>query len=335
MANLESKLLSENRASNPIFYNRYVDDIFAIFQHKRHINLFIQRLQRSSVLSFTHEEMTNNKFNFLDVDLILKQNGKFTTAVYVKPTDSGSYSNYQSHTPLSYKKSVIKTLVHRAFRYNSSWDLLHTELNRIRQVLANNNYPQATVDDIIRRIMNNHMTPKPRDPATDLAIYVKLTSIKNFKQDSNQLKSIVKEHVKPTDSSNTIKLVPYFKPQKLLSCFSTRVPTVPLKTSHVVYQHYCSMGGCNATYIGYTSCRLEQRIQQHRYRSSSIYKHQQNDHPSCPIPDLPTFQSSFKILHKYNNVTDLKLVEALAIRENSSFINVKYNEMSLFLNIYK
>ena len=71
MENLEGNLLRQDRASNPKFYKRYVDDILAIFHKESHVNIFKQRLHRSSVLNFTHEEMTGNTFNFLDLSLNL------------------------------------------------------------------------------------------------------------------------------------------------------------------------------------------------------------------------------------------------------------------------
>ena len=41
------------------------------------------------------ETEKKNKLFFLDVEIILEQ-GKFTTAIYRKPTFSGVYSNFES-----------------------------------------------------------------------------------------------------------------------------------------------------------------------------------------------------------------------------------------------
>ena len=71
-------------------------------------------------LKFTTEEMRNNSFNFLDVKLQRLSNGKIQTSVYVKSTDTGVYTNFQSHTPMQYKRSIIKTLVTRAIKNSSN-----------------------------------------------------------------------------------------------------------------------------------------------------------------------------------------------------------------------
>ena len=47
MENLEGNLLRQDRASNPKFYKRYVDDILAIFYKESHVNIFKQRLHRT------------------------------------------------------------------------------------------------------------------------------------------------------------------------------------------------------------------------------------------------------------------------------------------------
>ena len=52
-----------------------------------------------------------NKLFFLDVEIIREQ-GKFTTTVYRKPTFSGVYSNFESFLPLVYKFGMVYTLVY-------------------------------------------------------------------------------------------------------------------------------------------------------------------------------------------------------------------------------
>ena len=60
-----------------------------------------------------------NKLSFLDVEIIREQ-GKFTTTIYRKPTFSGVYSNFESFLPLVYKFGMVYTLVYRYFRICSN-----------------------------------------------------------------------------------------------------------------------------------------------------------------------------------------------------------------------
>ena len=142
MSHVENLILNQIRASNPHIYTRYVYDIFCVFNSTRHINLFKQRLHNHCILNFTTEEMKNNSFNFLVVKLKQLSNGKIQTSVYVKSTDTGKYTNFQSHTPMQYKRSIKKTLVNRAIKHISNWEQVYLEFERIKQIMANDQYPQ-------------------------------------------------------------------------------------------------------------------------------------------------------------------------------------------------
>lgn len=335
MANLENRLLEEDRRSNPKFYKRYVDDILAIFKRKNHINLFKQRLARSSVLNFTHEEMKDNKFNFLDVHLSLNQENKLTTTVYIKPTDNGLYGDFSAYTPDTYKKSIIKSLVHRAEKYTHSWAAYSTEIDRIKQILSNNNFPQALTERVIAQSLNKYLDDTGQtESQSTVDIFVRLFSLESYTKDKHQLSSILKEHIKPVDVQKVIRVRAYFKPKKLSSSFSTRPRNEDLfKSSHVVYQFQCPKDGCSASYVGYTTCTLEKRIKQHTYSSSSIHKHFTTDHPEGQVPS--DIKYNFSIINSRQCHIELKIVEAIIIKTNNPFINVKFNEMSNYLNLYK
>ena len=135
--------------SNPVKYLRYVDDTICIFESRNHIHHFIRRLSRNSVLNFTYELMEGDTFHFLDVSLKQLPDGGFDTSVYVKPTDKGLYTNYGSHIPDQYKRSVISSLVNRALKICSSPQSRASEIKRITQLLVNNGYPQFLIDKII------------------------------------------------------------------------------------------------------------------------------------------------------------------------------------------
>ena len=321
MSNLEHKLLGENRTSNPRFYNRYVDDILAIFNRKNHVAFFKRRLTRSSVLQFTHEEMTDETFHFLDVKLTLKTDGSFSSNVFIKPTDNGLYSDFNSYSPLAYKKSIIKSLIHRALKYTSSWTDFNNEINRIQQTFANNNFPQNLVENVINRTVNkfqNNSNLDTPEPTNTIPIFVKIFTPINFYKEKNELKTIIEEHVTVNNPNKRIELMPYFKPLRLGSKFTTRVKEEdPLTCSHVVYLYTCPKVGCNATYIGYTTCELRKRVQQHRYKSSGIYKHHQIDHPQDQGPDSQSVRISNLIVNHPKMILSFKVVFTKHIYEDA------------------
>ena len=278
--------------------------------------------------------MQDNRFHFLDVQLTQQPDRSFHTSVFIKPTDTGIYSDYRSHIPDTYKKSLVKTLVNRALKYCTTWEQVDQEIKRIQQAMANSGYPQFIVDNIINQKVTSFVDQEQRVETENITFFVELHNLCNFQQDKKQLKGIVQEHVKAVDTEAKIKLQAYFKPYKLSAQFSTRPTKNDRKRADVVYQFNCSEDGCNATYIGYTTCTLERRSLQHRYNPSSIFKHYQSEHNIRP-PTPAEITNHFKILHSFHDLVHLRLAEALAIKEQKPFINIKYNEMSNFLNLYR
>ena len=57
----------------------------------------------------------------------------------------------------------------------------------------------------------------------NIQYYVHLQNLSSFSSDSKLIRNIIKTHVKPVDSSKIVSLMPYYRPLKLSSKFSTRV----------------------------------------------------------------------------------------------------------------
>ena len=60
-------------------------------------------------MSFSFEEEKNGKISFLDVE-ISRENGKFVTTVYRKPTFSGVYTHFESFLTSTQKFGMLYTL---------------------------------------------------------------------------------------------------------------------------------------------------------------------------------------------------------------------------------
>ena len=77
------------------------------------------------------------------------------TSVYIKGTNNGSCLNYNSICPDKYKKGVVMNFLHRAFLICKTWSLFHIEVERIKQLLVNNNFPMHIIDQAIKNFMND------------------------------------------------------------------------------------------------------------------------------------------------------------------------------------
>ena len=237
MSSLENYVLSQDKISNPIFYVRYVDDILTVFRSNNHLSHFKRRLISNSVLNFTHETMVDDNFHFLDVNMHLSNN-RITTSVYIKPTNNGSYIDFKSYTLDQYKVSTIKTLVYRALKLSSTWTETILEINRLKQIFANCNYPQAIVDKTVRICMDKYICPPPPDENTDnssVSFYVQFHNLSTFKSDRKTLKSIVSHHVKPINNTKSVSVIPFYRTSKLSSLLLHPTHCSPRETnSHSV-----------------------------------------------------------------------------------------------------
>ena len=82
---------------------------------------------------FPLNKKKNGKLSLLDIE-VSRENGKFVTTVYRKPTFSGVYTHFESFLPTVYKFGMVYTLVYRCFRICSDSTKFHEELSLLKQV---------------------------------------------------------------------------------------------------------------------------------------------------------------------------------------------------------
>ena len=144
----------------PVYYKRYVDDIFVLFRSPHHLERFYEYLNtKHANIKFTKEKEVHGSLPFLDV-LISRNNKGFTTTVYHKPTFSGVYSNFNSFIVDEYKHGLIFTLLFRIFSIVSDFSKFHEEVNYLKNVLKKNSFPSTLVDKCIKIFLNKQFSQK-------------------------------------------------------------------------------------------------------------------------------------------------------------------------------
>ena len=118
VANLVMKDM-ENRAietfAHPArLWLRYVHDTFVIIE-KKFLNIFFDHINNlEPSIKFIMETENNNQLPFLDTLIQRSKNGKLSSSIFRKPTDTDCYLNFISDHPLQHKRAVFDTLMHRA-----------------------------------------------------------------------------------------------------------------------------------------------------------------------------------------------------------------------------
>lgn len=326
MGELEKKVFAKYPELKPKIYVRFVDDTFTNLENKGRIDVIKQKFEENSKLKFTYELESDKSLNFLDVT-VKREEKSFATSVFIKSTNNGDCLNFESICPLRYKEGVVKTLLHRAYSISSSWEAFDAEISRIKQLLVNNNYPLEMIDRICKNFVNNKFNKSEDDlnKQEKVNIYFRGQMTSAHKHQELQLKKIVSKNVRSHKKINTII---YYQNMKLKNHLIKNSPKMnganqEEKSAKVVYQYTCPEVECSLnpqTYIGYTTNALKERMQQHSYKGA-IREHGFEMHDRRLKKE--EILKSTRIIHKDFSTTNLRILEAIYIKEQNPHINLK------------
>ena len=129
---------------------RYVDDTITILDRDR-VDSFLQHLNsQQPTIRFTMETENDSKIAFHDASVPREPDGRLTTSVYRKPTDTDQYLVYDSHHPQSVKRGIVKCLYDRAKRLVTKPSVISEEKEHLSFVLVSNGYPPSFVQEITK-----------------------------------------------------------------------------------------------------------------------------------------------------------------------------------------
>ena len=78
--------------------------------------------------------------------------------MYRKPTDTGLLLHYHSHVDERYKRSLLNTMLNRAFKLSSTWKLFHQECERLKVTFSRLCYPEELVQSAIRQFIESKVS---------------------------------------------------------------------------------------------------------------------------------------------------------------------------------
>ena len=246
----------------PLYFKRYVDDVFCLFNEESNVTSFLDYLNTCHPnMNFTLEMENENSLPFLDVNVI-RLNDRFVTSVFRKATFSGIFTNFRSFIPELYKRNLISTLLFRSYTISSNWELVHKEVSRIKSFLQKNAYTESYIDNAIKQFFNkifgNRDPIAVNETETHEIVLPYLGSISSRVR--RNLKSLAKKYIPKCQ----IKII-FKSPAKLSSVFTFKDKLQSYLVSGVVYKYTCS--GCNSTYIGKTSRHTQKRFSEHMGKS--------------------------------------------------------------------
>ena len=297
MEEFEQKAISTARTPPKLWY-RYVDDTFTMM-HMYDIDSFTEHLNDiNSNIKFTREVEEDGSIAFLDVKIHVKDDGTTKTTVYRKSTHTDQYLNFSSNHHLEHKRSVVRTLIHRAKMINKEEKDKKQEVKHVKEALQANGYEDWMMEIPKKKQDENREEVKTKNKGP-------MVGLPYMKGISEPLARIFKGH------GVTI----FHKPINTLrrQLVHPKDTTPKMNKTGVVYEIQCKT--CKGCYIGETGRTLGKRIEEHKKSSSSaIYEHQVTQRHSIDW-DNP------RILEREDNTTKRKLKEAIQIKKRNPSLN--------------
>jgi len=172
----ESNWLKDQKAEKVLFYRRYVDDIFCLFESGNDYLGFFEFINSQHPnIRFTFEEENDHVISFLDV-LITATPTSFDMTTHYKKTYTGLLTNFTSFTPFRYKIGLIRTLLDRAYKINSTYNNLHTNFLKIKEILQKNSFPADLIDKQIKECLDKKVSSSEKS-VSELPRFYKLPYI--------------------------------------------------------------------------------------------------------------------------------------------------------------
>ena len=252
----------------PVIYRRYLDDIFLLFRMKHPNEKFRNYFSRQNKnIRFTFEIENYNSILFCDIK-ISRDNKKFTISVYRKATFSGVFTNFGSFIPKSYKYNLRFTLLHRAFKICSKFELFHQEIGKLKTLFGNIFHPKRFADLCITKYLDKVLIKKEVVlKASKKELICVLPFIGNK---SLQLRTRLVNSIENNLKFCKLKVI-FQSPSKLSSLFPYKNFLKKEIFSDIVYSDTCS--NFKVTHYGKTYRHFFTRAAEHMGISNLLGKH--------------------------------------------------------------
>ena len=227
---------------------------------------------------------------------------------------------------------MIFTLLFRAFKLCSNFQLFHQEILNLKDIFKRNGYPANFIDVCIKRYLNQVFIDKKiyaLAPKKELVCVLPFIGKKSL-----QLRSKLVKSVQNNLSFCHLKVV-FQSPYKLHTLFRFKDTLNKKIRSYLVYRYSCS--SCNATYYGKTYRHFFTRAAEDIGISNLTGKRVKNVKESAVSDHLLQYNCAidfdhFDVLVSDTNSFRLLIQESLLIKRDKPVLNhtVKSFPLKLF-----
>ena len=317
---------------------RYVDDVFATLSDNSDAKAILDFLnEQHHNIRFTIEHEDKGRLPFLDT-CVYRAFDSYRTTVYRKKTFTGVYLKWTSLTTKKYKIGLIYCLLNRAWKICSDPDEREREIDKLRVILAKNEYPEQVVENEIQKFIKNRQPaqatgtndqqadeqPQPQEPQAPPAPtrYMVLPYVSNRVEGfTKRLKAHVNKFYPQVDFN-----IAFRTPNEIGKFFPFKDKVTQVeRRALVVYRIKCEHEDCDASYIGKTSRILCHRLKEHQTQANSACRQHEQENPGHrmayeQVEVLDSAESNFK----------LEMKELLHIIQRKPSLNRQLNAQSKY-----
>jgi hypothetical protein len=298
------------------FFKRYVDDCVTIVPQDM-VDRTVEILNSiNESIKFTVEVEENNRIPFLDMMLVIKNDGSIETKWHQKPYASSRMLSYKSVHPVSQKIGAAYGLINRALKLTSE---SHKEdvKRSVKDILLRNDYPKSLINRLMSR---QSVRTTQRDIVEDQqTMFRSMTYIRGL---SEKLGKIVQ------NENPNIKIA--FKPIRSMSPIYTRLKDRDEKwvNSYVIYAIPCIGDGVlvGFWYVGQTIQYLKERIKDHK-KDMELYEIAKINNDWAEIEKLVKRSAIIKHIHESNHKFDYDNT-AILMKASDRY---KLNHLEMFM----
>ena len=188
-------------------------------------------------------------------------------------------------------------MLDRAHRLSSSWAYFSEECDRLKNVFAHLKYSDRLINSTINtflhsRIVDQQPAQTPKEPRVIVRVVIPL-------KDQELANYVKKELIKDLSIQVQKTFQPVFVSRKIEQDLKVR-ETKPqiVNQQRVVYHFQCDL--CDAGDVRYTRGHLHKRVDGHKQKASSVYKHYHEQHGVVPKDLLRRFSILKKCRNKFD-----------------------------------
>jgi hypothetical protein len=317
MDTIEKRALFSFRRTG--LYVRYVDDICALVENREDAEELhtVMNAQHPKLRFELEHPDADGCLALLDLRMNLAD-GTPTFEFYRKKAKKEIFINAKSAVPPSAKESIIRNEISRIQQHCSTTEISEKHLNSFQNMLVKNGYGMNTTQKVLNKANNtssrtiNKLTTFFEMPFISDHLHKRITRI--FREEGLDVLVYNK------NKSLRQLLSPQFTNSK--ACTLASCPIMNSKLcfqKNVIYQIQCSI--CNQVYVGSTIRELHIRAREHLQRpNSAVFKH---------LSHCNTQTIKAKILSRDTDPKNLRLREAIIIRDMNPSINIREEEKCL------